>query len=519
MKDVQLKATHLLLLLFVAGVTFIVMSAGKPISDFGNYYYGAQFFAEGKNPGKEIYDVMRFNTNVEQAGETSFFLNHNTVSPQSMVLYRPFTWIGNAALAKIIFNLLGLIAFLWSLRKFLARFAPVADWKMGILFVAALIPVYYNIVFGQTYLFLTALIMEAVLQSEKRPWLSGIFLAVAISLKISPAIFLLWFVAERHYKATFWTIGMWLLFTGSLFVAMPGVMYEFYTGAVPRMMNGYVTDPYSSSFQSIVVFLRKMFSPDAILNPSSLYNGGEQLVHLINVLCLAVLGLLVTGAWKSGAFPRKKLLLLVLFVNITSGYTSTYSLLLLLPFIETGNTTRDWIRMMLYAALFMLPPRLFDGASPLLEEYKLWLFIAVFILEVAPQYSFNRIEKAQLVMASFFFAMVIVRFSQRAEKMPLTYYQPETITQDYVLNAVVHDSAVTYVAYAPAGFQQFEAADQSRKTWTPVDAAEFYVRGVHLRLIGYSGEQALVLSDYHRGPGLYHLYTISQRDFQQLISQ
>src|ERR1044072_2397755 len=191
MKEMVIKPAHLQLMIIMAGILFIVLSIGKPISDFGNYYYGAKLAVAGRNVQNEVYDVMQFNTNVALAGESDFFLNHNTVPPQSMLLYYPVTWLGSAGTAKIIFNVLSLLLFVFTLGRFWKQFSFTNHYAVAALFVAALMPVYYNILFGQAFLVITALIMETILQAEKRPWLAGLFLALAVSLKLSPAVFLL----------------------------------------------------------------------------------------------------------------------------------------------------------------------------------------------------------------------------------------------------------------------------------------------------------------------------------------
>lgn len=519
MREIRVKSFYLLILLFTAGLVFTWMSASKPISDFGNYYYGAKIGFDRSIVGShQVYNVMSFNSQVEKAGETNFFLNHCTVTPQSVLLYRPFAWIPNAHTAKIVFNLFALLIFVFSLGRILKKYGEHTDVKYAMIAVAALIPIYYNILFGQTYLLITALIIETFLQADKRPWLSGIFLAIAISLKISPAIFLIWFLTERKFKMVGWTFASGLLIAVCTFLFIPAMelpFLEYYFTSFPRIMNGYITDPYSSSFQGFVVFLRKVFVPDAILNPDALVNGSERIVYMLNSVFFVIMSFLLVGAWKAGADWKKKILLLILLVNITSGYTSTYSLLLMLPFVSVGKTQQDWIRVMLYAAILMFPPRIFDGNSPFVEEYKLWMFMAIFIMEIKAHFSFRRLDKVQLAVGVIFLSMIIAKFMQRPEQLPLTYYKPEIVKQDYILKAVHTDSAVSYVAYTQAGFQEFSVPYDGER-----DACEScfhqYIHGVRLINVGAKGDSLLVLSDYHRGPGLFHLYAISKRDVDRL---
>lgn len=519
MRTLKITPKQLCVALLVICGAFIALTTDRtPISDFGNYFYGAKLthYDFGLN---STYNVKSFNSAVQALSVDGLFLNHCTVTPQSIFLYQPFTF-ADAEIGKFVFNCISAVLFVLVLFRFLRRYTIEIDWKLCIVFVAALIPIYYNILFGQTYLVITALMMEAVLSSEKAKWFSGFCLAFAIALKISPAILLIWLLSERKFRVIGWTILFWCVITfltAVSFEGMPQVLISFYTEAMPRMMNGFVSDPYSSSFQGFVVFLRKLMLPDAILNPDALIAGTERIVQLFNSLFFIGISFALVGTWKNAADWKQKILLLLLFVNITSGYTSTYSLLLIVPFVSFGNTTREWIKVMLYAIVLMFPPRIFDGYSPFLEEYKLWIFIALFIMECKPTFSFARIEKPQLLVGMILFAMVIVKFTQRPEEMPLKYYRPDLVSQDYVLYALTADSALTYISYADGGFRQYHIP--VIEDWKPGDQAMTKVHGVTIRKIGEDTDNLLVLSDYHRGPGLFHLYTISKSEFKSISGQ
>jgi hypothetical protein len=517
MKELQLKTSHVCIFLFVVLAVFNVQTSFRaPLSDFGNYYYGSDLLAFGSGNPDQLITVAPFNSYAQSHGAKNVFLNYATVTPQTTLFYIPFAAIVNPLLAKHLFNWLGILAFVFSLFRFLDHFRVAISWKHIALFAAALIPLYYNILFGQTYLLITALVLESILQSEKRPWLSGLFLAVAIALKVSPALLCLWFIAEKKYRAVAWTICCWIVISGATLLLHPEMwncMVAFYTQSLPRISSGFISDPYSSSFQGFVVLLRKLMLPDAVLNPSPLIHGSERIVQLVNLIFYICVAVIAVGAWKRAVEWKQKILVLLLLLNITSGYTSTYSLLLLLPFITPEHTTRGWIKALLYGILFCLPPRLFDGASPFLEEYKLWIFIALLIMECAPAFSFRKLEKPQLVVAAFFFCMVVIKIAQRPEEMPLQYYRTDVIQQHYVLNAYPMNDRLLYMTYAD-GFREF-AVDIDPE-WTTEQMYKENINGVNFVIIGTGKNDLLVLSDYHRGPGLLHLYTIHKSDYEAL---
>lgn len=517
MKELKLKTTHVCIFLFVVLGVFNVQSFHAPLSDFGNYYYGSDLFAFGGGNTDQLTAVAPFNSYAESHGAQNVFLNYGTVSPQTTLFYIPFAAVVDPLKAKHLFNWLGILVFVFSLYRFLQHFRIETGWKQVALLVAAIIPLYYNILFGQTYLIITALIIESILQSEKRPWLSGLFLGIAIALKISPAVLCIWFIAEKKYRVVLWAVLSWLLISAATLLLHPDMwncMVAFYTEAFPRISSGFISDPYSSSFQGFVVFLRKLMLPDAVLHPAPLINGTEKAVQLINLIFYIIIAVFAVGAWKRAAEWKQKILLLLLVANITSGYTSTYSLLLLVPFITLENTTRGWIKVLLYGIVFCFPPRIFDGTSPFLEEYKLWIFIALFIIECKPSFSFRTLEKPQLVVGVFFLATVLLKTAQRPEQMPLNYYRPDLIHQHYVLNAYPRGDRMLYLSYADGGFHEFSV--NITPEWQNTGMYKENIHGVNFYVVAGSTNDLLVLSDYHRGPGLLHLYTIHKADYEAL---
>ncbi len=505
-------------LLILFGLVNTLSVFRMPVSDFGNYYYGARLIGTTSASADFLNNVGLFNDYAQLVGRMPVFLNHCTVSPQTDFLYLPFVFFEEVLWAKCVFNWVSIILFVGVLFRFLKKYSPEPDVKTMLILIAAIIPAYYNIIFGQTYLIITALMMIMILCLEKHKWLAGLSLAIAITLKISPAIFLVWLISEKRFRIIGWTVLFWCIITAlTLLFYMSAIdaFTTFYTDSMPRMMNGFVSDPYSSSFQGFIVFLRKLMLPDTILNPDALINGSERLIQLINTLFFILISFILVGAWKNALDWRKKILLLLLLVNITSGYTSTYSLLLLVPFISFGNSVQDWMRMMLYGMVMVLPPRILDGYSPFLEEYKLWIFIALFIMESKPSFGFRRIEKPQLVLATIFMVVIVFKFAQRPESLPLKYYKPDLVTQHYVLDAAVIDNKLYYISFVDDFNRQYGFTMEG--AWSGMEENEpFALNGVRLKRIGSDGENYLVLSDYHRGPGLFHLYTISKWEFEAI---
>ena len=75
-----------------------------------------------------------------------------------------------------------------------------------------------NISLGQVNVFVLFFISLAVFNSLKSNQMaSGLFLSLAIMLKVTPIFVLIWFIAKKQYKALYWTfISLFLIFIVSL---------------------------------------------------------------------------------------------------------------------------------------------------------------------------------------------------------------------------------------------------------------------------------------------------------------
>jgi|GEM_PF-2063995 len=522
MKRISNRLSLLAGLIFLVGLLSVFLSQRKAIGDYGNYYYGTKFALNGENVSTDIYDLRVFNAHVQEAGEQNFFLNHCTVTPQTILFYTPFALIHDAQLSKTFFSLFSLIVFLYAFLLFAGKFCPDPDWKVFALTFAGLLCVHYNIQPGQSWLLVAALLMIAISKADDAPFLSGFLFAVAILLKISPLFLLFPFLLQRKVKLVVSAAVFWVLLTAIFALAFTGgsdALREFYTQSLFRISAGYFSDPFSSSFQSFIVLLRKIMVFDEVLNPNAILSWGERIAQVINLCFSGVLLVLIAGSWNQSSPLFSKVRIILLFLLLTSGYTSSYSFIILLPFLLLSDSNLSVTKVILYILVFLGPPRIFDGTHPLLEEYKMWIMLTLFIMETLPYFSFKVVRREQVFAIAALLIFFIGKSLNRPESLPMSYFRPAVINSDFVTGAYLHEDQLHYVVNDNGTFKvnqlQMKPAFNGAQ-WISRNNERLHLHHVNVVVVAERNEELLVLSDYRRGPGLYHLYTMPKTEFARL---
>ena len=145
--------------LFIAFVCsiFIFQATNFVPHDFANYYFGGEFIKLGKF-SSSIYFPHIFNQEVASLGHQHLFLSFAPNSPFLAIFFYPFTFF-SLSFAKLIFNILSLGLFLYSLRNLVKSYQIKQIFLFLIPFVF-FIPLRNNFLFGQVYLILFFLLSE-----------------------------------------------------------------------------------------------------------------------------------------------------------------------------------------------------------------------------------------------------------------------------------------------------------------------------------------------------------------------
>lgn len=504
-------------LVFVFGCLCIWYAYAKPLSDFANYYYGAAFISEADY--RLVYDVHRFNEAVQLVGGNNLFLDHTSVPPQTPLFYKPFTLFTDPFLARSVFNAFGLLAFVFMLHRLLKQYAPLSFPRSVVLLAAMAFPIYQNIAFGQTYLFIAALLIAAWLAHIRgRNVMAGVWLAVAVALKVTPVVVLLYFMVRRQWKLVLSFILCYLLLSGAAMLLVGHEVFELYfLHLLPRIADGYINDPYSASYHGFVVLLRHLGQYDAVLNPNPLYSFSPQLIAFLNlVLLLPLLAVAVfrSGFKKTGETEPFVLLLLLLFLG--SGYSSTYSLLVLPPFFMLHRKgSAPMLQLLLLLVVCAVPPRILQDASVWVQHFKLFALLLLFALTLTPRERAVRMNAVAALLLLIFAGVQITKIVLARNQPQLNYFS-KTISQHYITDYTIANDTLFATAYSMKGKEQIKLAlekgeaceVQLRKQPEYIGAGNLLYKNIVCR-----NDSVIFLCDAGRGVGLYHIYSMPRKQF------
>lgn len=361
-------------------IAMAFMSLRQPLGDFANYYFASTFLLAG-NFGEWIYDPFSFNTAIKALGHEGLFLNYTPVPPVTALFYLPLA-VFSPGLARLLFNLAGIAVLLFSSRRLLVHVG--ADMRLLLMVpVLFFLPIKSNLDQGQTYFFVFSLLTEGfLLYRRQHHWQAAGLWAVAIMLKIFPAIVLLFLLAERDYKQVGRTVsGMLLLIAVSIPWLKWPIWEAYLLDILPRLMGGEINDPFSSTYQSMSVLLRKLFVTDPALNPAPLMMN-EMAFYVTDTawkLLVLYLGWTATRGMQQGVLRFAWFLFMALLV---SGYGSTYGMLLALPLcmaLWKDNKHFAWLCTGLIAAAVNIPVGALQHLPLFAQFPRFYILLALFV--------------------------------------------------------------------------------------------------------------------------------------------
>lgn len=159
-----------------------------------------------------------------------------TYPPIAAVLFSVFAIMPFRAASTAV-SVVSLLAFVWVLalvlRSLLRR--PLADAVWIALPVMAAIswlgPMRANIEFGQINVLLMALVLTDVLAGENRKW-RGWLTGLAVAIKLTPAVFLVYFLLRRDWRSLIMTVVSFVAYTAIGFALRPADSVEYWTSAL-----------------------------------------------------------------------------------------------------------------------------------------------------------------------------------------------------------------------------------------------------------------------------------------------
>lgn len=383
----------------VFNLLLLFFSGQQGLGDFGNYYYGSKFFLQGIDPIKFYRDLHFFNSEIRSYENGVFFENYAPVPPFSLVFYAPFTVLPGIV-AKTFFSLLSIALFGVALYRILRQLNFFSSW-LYLLPLCFLMPLYSNISNGQTYLLITALMLECLTAfCAQSRWRVGIIVALLFSLKIFPAAIALVLILFRDWRSLSWTATFVMLFQGItwLFVGHEVFAY-YYCDILPRLAENSVIEPFGYHNQSLHTFLQRIFVYHPYLNSAPLLNAPFLAMLIQSILYGFIVSFLLQARLRHPSYVTFAYcnLAIILF----SQYSTVYGLLTLVPLALLFRDFWSHRLLVIYCLLALainVPVHRIDEQTFLIQFCRpLLLFLASLLLANYLGYEF----KAKRFAAAF----------------------------------------------------------------------------------------------------------------------
>jgi Glycosyltransferase family 87/WD40-like Beta Propeller Repeat len=279
-------------LLLLALVLFFVKTGFVPAwkhlnSDFPNYYLTARLYRQGY-PLERVYEWTWFQRQSDHAGIEQRLVGYIPMTLPSALAVLPFSSLQplQAKRCWLVLNL----AFLLLIAVLLSRKTSLGWRRVGVLMLLAMIPLRSNFVFGQMHVLVLFLLTVSVwLYLKNQGFWSGVTLAAAAALKIYPALFLIFFLLKKQWRAACGlTLG--LCAAASLSIYMFGVnACRFYMQEVlPWAMRGQTTDPYDVGWNSLNALLSHLFIAEPELNPAPVAHSPRLYAFLYSLIAVSI---------------------------------------------------------------------------------------------------------------------------------------------------------------------------------------------------------------------------------------
>jgi glycosyl transferase family 87/WD40 repeat protein len=276
-------------------------------TDFPNSYLVARLYREGYRL-ERAYDWTWFQRQKDHRGIEQGLVGFIPQTLPSAMTVLP--WSSLPPLRAKHRWLLVNLAFLSLIGTLLGVSTQLKMRRVALLMFLAVIPLRNNFLLGQLHIFVLLLLtLAAWLYVEDWLFVCGVVLAVAAAAKIYPALFLLFFLFKKEWRAAAGlTVGLTGAALTSLYLFGSDACWLYAREILPRALRGEATDPYNVAWNSFSSLLRRLFILEPELNPHPY----SHLPWLYAFLFATVNGLiLVAFMWaigsKTGDRARKKL--------------------------------------------------------------------------------------------------------------------------------------------------------------------------------------------------------------------
>lgn len=484
-----------------------------PIHDFANYYFGGKFLAEG-TLDFQVYFPYEFNKAIANLGYQNIFASYAPNTPFLAALFLPFSGV-SVGMAKLLFNAISIGLFVLSIYRLFSFYTINRKWVL-LIPILFLVPIKNNLLFGQVYFLLFFLLAEGWMAYEKKQlkWM-GLFWSVAILIKVFPVLLFVVLLLKRQWKPLFYLVLSCLLLFGISLIFTGIDIWIFYSNEVlPKASNGEIATSFVDNYQSVFMFLKRLFIFDNAENPHPFFHADGLFLALIFAFKI---GILTLGYFVSKRNSKELFVFSywILAMMLLSPYGSTYTLILLLfPFLVLLQSTISNVKKGNYCLILILinnfPLSLFINNEYPFSYVRLFLLLVFSIVFVVAMFPKKALLKAIIfgcvafVLGTFFTPPVPHR-SERllTDKSPILIYDYEIkgsqLTYFYWNEKGENKASIPFKSPSVLELDIKENQIVSEYKVLTSDASHKYKP----MLIGK--KTVLYLSDYDRGIGFYTL--------------
>jgi len=381
----QFHQYYRLLPLLLLCIFYGIRAIDFPVHDFANYYFGGKLLMDG-NFNSTIYFPFEFNQTITDLEYRHIFASYAPNTPFLALLFLPFSFLP-LAVAKLLFNAISVGLLIYSVSRLASHYKIDSRFLILIPFLF-FVQIKNELLFGQVYFVLFFLIAESWLAYEKSQWLKmSVLLAIALLLKIFPALLLLVFIFRKQVRPLVFTLASCaiLLFI-SILSGGVDVWIFYFQNVLPKAMSGEISEAFVTNYQSVLMFLKQLFVFDGVANPAAVVNAPilfKALLFAFKMTIIAI-GFYITRKANNSLFVISYWILAMILL---SPYGSTYTfVLLLLPYFSLVKSPLSNVKKAIgYALLFgvaNIPLKAFiDNDLPFsyLRLFALILFLILFL--------------------------------------------------------------------------------------------------------------------------------------------
>jgi len=448
-------------------------------TDFPNYYLTARLAHEGYDTGR-IYEWVWLQREKDHRAIDNPLIGLIPITPFSTLVMWPLSTLPALAAkhAWIVVNLALLVPLCWLLRSLTAL-----SLQRIALVLALSFPLQRNLLFGQYYILVLALIVAACWAYLGEFYrLSGALIAIAAACKIFPVLFIAWFLERRNWRAlaSFLVTGIAALAV-SIAVFGWNVHRTYLLEVLPWTLHGEGMPPYETSAASVSAILHHLFLREPEWNPHPWHNSPlvySLLQPALQMLLLAPAILLIRRRDRT---PQRIVLewtgLLTASLAISTMPASYHFVLIVFPVcvlaaLLIARGALGWLVVLLVAYLgigFPMPvPSHTMGPAILLYVPRLLLMVAVlfgtYVLlwlgrDRNPRWGWTHFAWAGFMILGTLFSIQSTFLLERAVRQEYAYRIGLKLPSLSDVEPVVDGTGAHYIAVTPAGYRLVSAGE------------------------------------------------------------